>query len=420
MTALAIPRAQAQTQSPTPGSTPTPTSSSSPSPTSPTAAASATPAPASAAADADGLTPPPQLTTTVVPRGWPVSPGATATAFLLVDAATGQVLAARDPDTRRPVASTVKMLTALTVLARSAPQDRVVVGDEVSNLEGASVGLTPGDDWSIEQLLDGLLVRSGNDAATGLAVAVGGSLPGFMDLMRADASTLGLEGIELSTPNGLDDANQISARDLGVIARTAMVDPSFRTIVGALSVQLPGIGAIATRNLLLERYAGATGIKTGYTERSGWSVIGSAQRDGRELIAVVLGSADAEARFDEAGALLDFGFDGFRVASQQVELDVAVAGGAATYRAAPIDLLVPSAADDPVTASLVPILAPTSDDTAMLEVVWEDQTLAELAVEVRAPEVASPPTGAAAVGAFVSNRAYEAMRAATLVGGWAR
>ncbi len=368
---------------------------------------------------APGLHPPPQLATASVPDGWPSPPAASAVAYVLLDADTGQVLAERNADQRRPVASTVKVLTALTVLNRADASDEVRIPAAAARVGGASVGLRAGDVWTVGQLLDALVVRSGNDAATALAIHVGGSVEGFVALMRADARALGLDGLTLTSPSGLDDRNRLSARDLAVISRAAMTDPRFRTVAARRSADLPGPGAEETRNELLLTYPGATGIKTGFTDAAGYAVVGSAERAGRELIAVVLGSRSAGTRFVEAASLLDHGFDTFEVVATLYDARLRVAGGWVTLHAEPLSVTVPRATPGLTTILPLPIEPPPDGDERAVTVAWHGEELGTLDVRTTGPDVGEA-TGGGAIGRYLVDRAYAAMRAATSTGTWSR
>lgn len=363
------------------------------------------------------LSPPPQLATERVPDGWPTAPAVSASSYLLLEAATGQVLAARDPDRRRPVASTVKILSALTVLARLDPDREVRVPAEAASVGGATVGLDTGEVWTVRQLLDGLLVRSGNDAATALAIATAGSVEAFVQLMREDAAALGLGDVALTSPSGLDDANRLSARDLGVVTRVALREPAFREIVARAEVALPDLGVVRSRNELLGTYPGATGVKTGFTEAAGYGLVASARRDGRELIAVLLGSRGADARFAEAAALLDFGFSALTVQPVSTGTRLRRAGGWVDLRAEPVPVVVPNgqAATTPVLP--LPVEVPPDGDERLAEVRWNGEELASLRLVVEAPPRASVD-GGAAIGRALVDRVYAAMRAATTTGSW--
>lgn len=365
------------------------------------------------------LAPPPQLATEEVPEGWPRPPAVSAASYVVVERATGQVLAARNPDERRPVASTVKILSALTVLARTDPGTTVTVPAAAASVGGASVGLDTGEVWTVSQLLDGVLVRSGNDAATALAITTAGSVEAFVDLMREDAAALGLDDVVITSPSGLDDANRFSARDLGVITRAAMADVRFREIVARAEVFLPGIGPAASRNELLGTYPGATGVKTGFTEAAGYALVASAEREGRELVAVLLASRSADSRFAEAAALLDFGFTELAATPVTIATRLRVGGGWAELRAGPLPVVVPTDAAATTVVLPLPVEVPADGDERVAPVLWDDTELARLPVVVDAP--ARPDVGGGgALGRALVDRVYAAMRAATTTGSWAR
>lgn len=368
-------------------------------------------------AQAQPLVPPPQLATDRVPDGWPTPPAVSASSYLLVETATGQVLAARNADQRRPVASTIKVLTALTVLTRADPEDTVTVPAEAATVGGATVDLDTGEVWTVRQLLDAVLVRSGNDAATALAIEIAGSVEAFVALMLDDATALGLEGIELTSPSGLDDANRLSARDLAVLTRAALADSRFRDIVGRPEIDLPGIGRQPSRNELLGSYPGATGVKTGFTEAAGYALIASAEREGRELVAVLLASRDADSRFAEATALLDHGFDRLTALPVTADTRLRLGGGEVTLRAEPLPVVVPADAAAVTPVLEVPIEVPTAGDVRTVPVLWDGQELARLSVTVGRDERPAVP-GGGALGRAVVDRVYAAMRAATTTGAW--
>ena len=252
------------------------------------------------------------------PGDWPAPPPATAQSFVLLDADTGQVLAERAADEPRLVASTVQLLTVITALQELDPDDEVVVGPEADPGEGgAGASVDPGETWTVADLLDAIIVRSGNDAARALAGAVtDGDLDAFTDRMEATAERLGLEDVVLTEPTGLADANRLSARALGTIARVALADPRIVEAASQDTVDLPDLPVLGNRNLLVGSYDGATGLKTGHTSAAGWCLVASAERDGAELIAVVLGAREDADRFSEAAALLDHGFQDLQATPQ--------------------------------------------------------------------------------------------------------
>lgn len=350
------------------------------------------------------------------PASWPAPPTIDATAWLLVEAATGQILAARAHDVRRPVASTVKVLTALTIVCRVDLEDLVTVGDEVVDVEGAGVGLAPGDVWTVEQLLDALIARSGNDAAEALAAHVAGSTPAFVELMAADAARLGIDGAVLTSPSGLDDANLLSAADLATMARAALADPDLRPLLARAVVDLPGLGEVESRNELLTTYPDATGVKTGFTLAAGNSLVASAVRADRELVAVVLDAGDDPARFQAAAQLLDHGFERFVAGTVAGHLSVAVAGGEVAFEVAPVPVTTPSGSP-PVLAFHVPAQAPAGPTAVPVAVAGETVATVPASLD-RSAAPADVPTadaapGTAELGRAIVDSAYAALRAAT-------
>ena len=342
---------------------------------------------------AEALEPPPEPPVVERPADWPAPPSLDADTVLLVEADTGQVLFERGADEPRAVASTIKVLTALTTLERADLDDEVTVGEEVEGVPGSGVGLSPGDTWTVEQLIDALIARSGNEAAEALAVHIGGDVTGFTELMAADAAMLGVDGLELTSPSGLDDDQRLSAHDLAVIARAALADERLRPFLERTHVELPGEGELPTRNELLDRYDGATGVKTGFTAAAGNSLVASAQRDERELVAVVLGAGDDPARFDQAAVLLDLGFDAFARTLLGGELALAVAGGEVRLRVDPTPVTVPR--DVEVTLGWPSLTRPptTAADVAIqLGDDAQGQVIGQLTAaldELRGPEPAS-------------------------------
>ena len=346
---------------------------------------------------------PPLLQTTSRPLTSP--PAVTAAAWALVDARSGQVLDGVGLDELRPVASTVKLLTALTVTERASLTDAVVVSEAVRDVGGAGTSVDPGESWTVQQLLEALLVRSGNDAATALAVHVGGSLEGFVELMRQDAAILGLDPI-LTTPTGLDDRNRLTARDLAVIARTFLADDGLRAIAARRTVRLPDIGTVPSRNLLLDQYPDATGLKTGFTTASGYSLVGSAERDGRTLIAVVLGAAGEQERFDDAGALLDWGFAWFEEVRVSRSVRLREGGRWVTVGSDPAWVTVPTGTEVHVDWTL-----PRRADAAGPVEVRIPRT-EPILLDVRAAEPPRSPT----IATWLRDRVHEALRTAAARG----
>ena len=243
----------------------------------------------------------------------PFRPRLGARAAILVDASTGSVLWALRPHRRLPIASTTKIMTAVLALEHLRPGQRVRVPLEATRVPLVKEGLRAGERVRVWKLLDGLLVYSGNDDAYALAVAVAGSRPAFVGLMNEEARELGLRDTHFSSPSGvLDRDNRSSAWDLAGLARYAMRDPRFRTIVRSRIVRIPWSAptffkVYVNKNALLGSYPGADGIKTGWTTLARHCLVASAHRNGVRLVAVVLGSGNAVA---DARRLLNLGFSG--------------------------------------------------------------------------------------------------------------
>ncbi|HEY6567765.1 MAG TPA: D-alanyl-D-alanine carboxypeptidase family protein [Actinomycetota bacterium] len=238
---------------------------------------------------------------------------------LLVDLDDGQVLFAKAPELRRPIASLTKVMTAVIVLERLDLQDRVRVSPaavfEPDDFGASStLGLQAGERRTVEELLYALMLQSSNDAAVALAVAVSGSQERFVAAMNRRAMQLGMRSTEFFSPNGLDDRGRSTAHDLAIAVRTAYRTPGFAPIVATRFRTIPapkGVKArhIQNRNALLWLYPDSIGVKTGSTAGAGYCLIGVAERDGRRLLAIVLGSPDEA--FSDAATLLDYGFEAF-------------------------------------------------------------------------------------------------------------
>jgi D-alanyl-D-alanine carboxypeptidase (penicillin-binding protein 5/6) len=235
-----------------------------------------------------------------------------ARAWALIDARSGDLLAARDPSRRLSIASTTKLMTAYVAL-KELPLRRVVRAAPYGSGYGESMlGLRPGQRISVRDLLYGLILRSGNDAAYDLAVAAAGSETRFVRQMNLRAAALGLGDTHYANPIGLDQAgNYSSALDLTALGRRLLDIPVFARIAAARRAVLRSVRPrrrIVTRNDLLLREPWATGIKTGFTLGAGYVLVGAGRRQGTELISAVLGTPSEEARDSETERLLEYGF----------------------------------------------------------------------------------------------------------------
>lgn len=230
-----------------------------------------------------------------------------ASAAVLMDGESGRVLYAYCAQERRPIASITKLMTAL-VAAELCPDlsQKVTIRREWTGIEGSSMYLKPGEQLTVEELLYGLLLSSGNDAAAAIAGLCCGSQEAFAARMNEKAAALGMEDTHFTDPSGLDDQGQWStAYDVALLARAVLAREDLSAIAATRTTTAAG-RYLANHNKLLWRYDGCTGLKTGYTERAGRTLVSSAQQDGQTLIAVTL--SDPNDWADHA-RLLDYGFE---------------------------------------------------------------------------------------------------------------
>lgn len=226
-----------------------------------------------------------------------------ATAAVLMDADMGQVLYEKNGDRQMLIASTTKIMTALVVLEHAAPDDVITVTPD-HMAEGSSMYLRAGETVRVEELLYGLLLCSGNDAALALTECAGGLTP-FVALMNEKAAALGMARTSFANPNGLDaDGHYSTARDMAVLAAAAVENPTFRRICSSRSVTI-GQRTMENHNRLLRQVEGCVGLKTGYTQAAGRTLVSCTERDGCRLVAVTL--QDGNDWADHA-ALYDYGF----------------------------------------------------------------------------------------------------------------
>lgn len=240
-----------------------------------------------------------------------VSPYIDATAALVMEVESGRVLYSKNPTVRKSIASTTKIMTAIIALENGDLEDVVTVSGKAAGTRGSSINLRAGQKFTLKELLYGMLMNSGNDAAVAIAEHIGGSVEAFAVMMNNKARELGADNTVYVTPHGLDAEGQYStAYDLALITRYALKNPVFSRIVATNIANIPGRQLYNT-NELLEIYPGADGVKTGYTGKAGRCLVASATRSGMRIISIVLGSPTRYKRAEASRMILDYGFNNY-------------------------------------------------------------------------------------------------------------
>lgn len=273
--------------------------------------------------------------------------GTSAAACVIIDEASGRVLLSHNAEAHLPMASTTKVMTALLALENGDLDAEVTCSRNAFGVPGTSIYLSQGETLTLRQMLYGLMLASGNDAATAIAEHIGGTVEDFCAMMTARAAELGCTNTCFLTPHGLPcEGHYTTAHDLALIAREAMGHAVFREIVGTSRATIPWEGrsyerVLNNKNKLLTTYEGATGIKTGYTKKAGRCLVFGAERDGMRIIGVVLNCPDW---FNEAARLMDLAFDRYEAVTMLeageivASIDVLHAEGAAVEAALSADL----------------------------------------------------------------------------------
>lgn len=228
----------------------------------------------------------------------------------VLDTVSGRVLYEKNANERSLIASTTKIMTALIVCEQCNVLDRMRIPKEAVGIEGSSMYLKEGEVLTLQELLYGLMLSSGNDAAVALAIYCGGTVEGFAEMMNDKARLLGMQNTHFENPNGLDSPGHYStARDLAVLAAYAMENPIFYKTVSAKTVKV-GERYLTNHNKLLWRVPGADGVKTGYTKAAGRILVSSASREGRRIVAVTINAPDD---WNDHARLLEEGFARYTV-----------------------------------------------------------------------------------------------------------
>lgn len=246
------------------------------------------------------------------------TPSIVGKACILMDVKTKEILYELASHELMEPASTTKIMTCILALEKGDLNDKVVISNNPPLVGGSSIYLKSGDSLTLEEILYGMMLNSGNDAATAVAEHIGGSTPEFVEMMNKKAKEIGAKDTKYANPSGLPDEGHVTtAYDLALISRYALLNfPDFQKIVSSKTMKIPGSSENTHRllentNKLLWDYEGADGLKTGYTSTAGRTLVATATRDGWQLMAVILNSGWDEV-FDDAATLLDYGFDNFQ------------------------------------------------------------------------------------------------------------
>ena len=212
---------------------------------------------------------------------------------IVMDAGSGEVLYEKNADERSLIASTTKIMTGWLACQLVNLDAEYEIPAEAVGIEGSSIYLRSGERLTGEDLLRGMLLHSGNDAATALAIAACGTEAAFVEEMNLSAQDLGLRSTHFANPHGLDDAgNYSTARDLARLTAFALRDANFRAAVSAKTAVIGGNRALTNHNKLLWRVEGCIGVKTGYTQAAGRILVSAAERGGRTIIVVTIDDPD--------------------------------------------------------------------------------------------------------------------------------
>lgn len=254
-----------------------------------------------------------------------------ASGAVLMCAETGEVLFSVNSEKRLSMASTTKIMTALIALEAEMPSLEITVTPEMAEVEGTSMGLMAGDSVSLEELVYGMLLQSGNDAANTAAIVLGGSVEKFSELMNRRAAEIGMKNTHFVTPSGLDDDEHYStAYDMALLACECLRDPRFVKIASSKTARLsygspPYDRTLTNHNRLLWSLDDCVGIKTGFTKKSGRCLVSAVRRGGITLVAVTLNAPDD---WNDHRAMYEYGFSVISASPRSIEsFSLPVCGG---------------------------------------------------------------------------------------------
>lgn len=233
---------------------------------------------------------------------------------VVIEATTGRIMSGKNYDVKLPMASTTKVVTAAIAVNSEKLDDIVTIPKEACGIEGSSIYLREGEKITLRDLVYGLMLRSGNDAATAIALYLGGSIDGFALMMNDYARNIGANNTNFVNPHGLhDDNHYTTAYDLAIMTAKALENDEFRNIVSCKNYKIESDGYetryIANKNKMLSMYDGAIGVKTGYTKMAGRCLVSAAERDGITAISVVLNEPNM---WEKSISNLDYAFNNCR------------------------------------------------------------------------------------------------------------
>lgn len=249
----------------------------------------------------------------------------------------GEVIYSKNPDKKMPMASTTKIMTSLIALEKGIPNKEIIVTDEMISVEGTSMGLLAGDSVSFKELIYGMLLQSGNDAAHTVACVVSGNENEFSILMNNRAAEIGMKNTSFVTASGLDSENHYStAYDMALLACECLKNPEFVSICSRKTAKLtygnpPYPRTLTNHNKLLWSYDGCIGVKTGFTKKSGRCLVSAAKRNGITLVAVTL---NAPNDWNDHISMFDYGFskmDSFELNTDLSDVILKICGGKQKY-----------------------------------------------------------------------------------------
>ena len=277
---------------------------------------------------------------------------------VLICVNNGEVLYSRNGDKKLSMASTTKIMTSLLALEYPEPDKEITVTDEMVRVEGTSMGLESGDSVSMRELVYGMLLQSGNDAANTVACVIGGSKENFAVMMNARAKQIGMNNTNFVTPSGLDDDNHYStAYDMALLACECIKNPEFAFICSQKRASLtygnpPYLRTLTNHNKLLRMYKYSVGIKTGFTKKSGRCLVSAAEKDGVTLVAVTLRAPDD---WNDHITLFEYGFSKCRGSEYTCDLSnvrLNIAGGVKQQIPVTVSDTVQWLSDDSITVSV--------------------------------------------------------------------